>query len=411
MISVQYRCMAFAGVMPPGTLTVVPGHFNTTNLTSWASFNWSSPNWIQLNNLTPDPPSLVLSVAMQAAESMQIVPISSPAINSSYSLQVYGPALQCEEANDTQVPVFQYYLSSLPDSPMMIMTQSTFERNNNYTVVDEEEFAILPVPFMLQFPAFAPMLGRIGNQLDTLNLTSNATDQFNNWNVDLPPNFSTSFTVAFDEDYGPVTISPLQLWVQAAIQSFVCTLQNTSYDLSFEYTSGIQTVIPRNISYLEPLFVGASTPNFLYDSLAQDAYLAVFIVTTNMLSGNVTTTISDLLRYAFSATDLRGSKFNTTHMFDSSSRILLTGLTAYEDFTDNFWTQNPISYYVSDDGLTIMPVYANESTLWNLDLELLRIIMDSHGSITRMISSRNRLGCAEIVHLSVPSKIFYIISP
>lgn len=84
--------MALAGVTPPGTLAVVPGHFNTSTLTSLPSFNWSSPNWIHISNMTPLPAPKVLTLAMQAAESMQIVPINPPSTNTSYSLHFYGPA-------------------------------------------------------------------------------------------------------------------------------------------------------------------------------------------------------------------------------------------------------------------------------------------------------------------------------
>lgn len=361
--------MALAGVTTPGTLAVVPGHFNSSTLTSWPSFNWSSPNWIHISNMTPLPASRVLTLAMQTAESMQIVPISPPATNASYSLQLFGPALQCEQANSTQLPVFAYYSSALSNGGEMIMTQSTFE-NNDTTGINLFGIDALPYPFMLQFSSFAPMLAfqsngsGLGILPDASTNTAGDFDQFNDWSVDLPREFNTSFPTNLD-----AAVTPLQLWVQTANESIVCTLMNSSYEMNFEYSAGTQTITPGNVSYLEPLYVGSDPESLMFDPLEHYAYLAVFVATTNMLSGNVTTTISDIQRDSFSGADLRGTGFNTTRLYDSSSRILLTGLTACEDFTHNFWTENPISSYQGFNN-TIYPVFTNESNLWDTNYHI-----------------------------------------
>ncbi|KAE8441017.1 hypothetical protein EG329_006108 [Mollisiaceae sp. DMI_Dod_QoI] len=362
IIALAVWCMALAGVTPPGTLAVVPGHFNSSTLTSLPSFNWSSPNWIHISNMTPFPAPKVLTLAMQAAESMQIVPISPPSTNTSYSLRFYGPALQCEQANDTQIPIFQYYSSALSNGGEMIMTQSTFETNDT-NGINLYGIDALPYPFMLQFSAFAPMLPErnenLGILADASRLNDGDFDQFNDWNMDIQADFNTSYLT------NPTTgITPLQLWVQTANQSFVCTLMNSSYEVDFEYVLGDQKVTPSNVTYLEPLYVGSDVESLMFDSLDHYAYLAVFVSMTNMLSGNVTTTISDIQRDSFGGADLRGTGYNTTRLYDSSSRILLTGLMACEDFTKNFWTDNPISYY---DGFnnTIYPVFSNESNMWD----------------------------------------------
>jgi hypothetical protein len=183
--------------------------------------------------------------------------------------------------------------------------------------------------------------------------------------VDLPQEFNTSFL-----NSPTSAITPLQLWVQTANESIVCTLMNSSYEINFEYSAGTQTITPGNVSYLEPLYVGSDVESLVFDPLDHYAYLAVFVATTNMLSGNVTTTISDIQRDGFGGADLR-TGFNTTRLYDSSSRILLTGLTACEDFTNNFWTENPISSYHGFNN-TIYPVFTNESNLWETNYYYIR---------------------------------------
>jgi hypothetical protein len=354
--------MALAGVTPPGTLAVVPGQFNTSSLTSWPTFNWNSPNWTSIANFydyAPLPTPLVLGLAMQTAESMEIVPITPPALNASYSFPFYGPALQCEPANSTQIPVFEYYTSVLATTTEMIFTQSSFENMNKSEYSSKFPISIVSWPFMLQYSAFAPILGFNGGVptfFGPENFNPGDYDQFNAWAVELPPDF-----------LGPTGYSasmPLQLWLQTSNESLVCTLMNSSFQVDFEYTAGTQRITPGNITYLEPVLVGTgletgSVTLFNPGTLAKSAYMSVFIAMTNMLNGNVTTTICDMVLSPENEPYTNG--YNITQLSDSSSRVLLTGLTACEDFTDNFWTHNPISRSGNDE----LPVFANESNYGN----------------------------------------------
>jgi hypothetical protein len=358
--------MALAGVTPPGTLAVVPGQFNTSSLTSWPTFNWSSPNWTFITNLydmAPLPTPLVLGLAMQTAESMEIVPITPPASNASYSFPFYGPALECEPANSTQIPVFEYYTSVLASQTEMIFTQSSFENMNksDNTSIISIPYAVGSWPFMLQYSAFAPILGfndgvPATQEVPAMNFNPGDYDQFNAWAVELPTDFLGT-TGYWDS-------MPLQLWLQTSNESMVCTLMNSSFQVDFEYTAGTQRVTLGNITYLEPVLIGTGTApgNFTaFDTgtLANNAYMSVFIAMTNVLNGNVTTTISDLIIKL--ASNPYKNSYNITQLSDSSSRVLLTGLTACEDFTDNFWTHNPISRSFEE-----LPVFGNESDFGHL---------------------------------------------
>jgi hypothetical protein len=282
---------------------------------------------------------------MQTAESMEIVPITPPASNASYSFQFYGPALQCEPANSTQVPVFEYYTSALANMTEMIFTKSSFEN------MDETDYnGTVPItmgtwPFMLQYSAFAPILGfndgvPHSEEVPAMNFNPGDYDQFNAWAVELPTDFLGPT--------GYVDSIPLQLWLQTSNESMVCTLMNSSFQVDFEYTAGTQRITPGNITYLEPVLVGTglvtgSLTTFNPGTLAESAYMSVFIAMTNVLNGNVTTTTSDANIPRAANTYKNG--YNITQLSDSSSRVLLTGLTACEDFTDNFWIHNPISQF------------------------------------------------------------------
>lgn len=107
--------MAWAGILPPGTLTVVPGIVNQQLGVSMPTFNWVG-SWVQdpLNGTSAGvfwqvPSPSVLSVGNRAAEGMDIIPLRPPAANASYTIPVRGPYVQFEPANSSQIPAFDYY--------------------------------------------------------------------------------------------------------------------------------------------------------------------------------------------------------------------------------------------------------------------------------------------------------------
>jgi hypothetical protein len=108
------RLMGFAAVAPPATLSVVSGWLNETKDTPWAFLDWTSPGWIDAEN-NMRPANSIFEAATQAAIDTTIVPITPPALNSSYRLQFYGPSLQCNAANSTQQTVFDNYTWTLAE--------------------------------------------------------------------------------------------------------------------------------------------------------------------------------------------------------------------------------------------------------------------------------------------------------
>jgi hypothetical protein len=126
--------MGFASVTPPATLSVVSGFRNETTLTPWPSFDWSLPNWVN-DQYYLTPAESVLDAGTSSANQMQIMSIPPPAPNSTYQMNFYGPSVQCNAANATQQPIFDYYMQALANQSFnaterihsIIVTQAVVE--------------------------------------------------------------------------------------------------------------------------------------------------------------------------------------------------------------------------------------------------------------------------------------------
>lgn len=351
--------MALAGILPPGTLTVVPGTVDAQAVVSMDRLNFNQAGWVPDNgtdhshyDLWTTPTPLVLGMASQAAQSMDILPFAAPAPNSSYSLEVRGPYLQCGAPNSTQQPVLDYYQKAL--STRAILTASTMPTTNLSGSYE----------YMAEFSAFVPWLGENGwtsmaKKVD-INVKTTGPDVYNNWDVDIPSDYSIGYTLNFTQVSArqesnktesatkttaqPTTISnksppavtqtlsfqiiPQQMFVQTIDNSLVCTLGNGTRDVHFNFTNGVQNIWYGELKNFEPLYVpqgGYIPPGWDFEAYT---YMAVFVSLTNMLSGNVTTTL-----------ETAGPA--TISMAESSSRILLTGLSACEEFTNNSFTDHP----------------------------------------------------------------------
>ncbi|KAG4433198.1 hypothetical protein IFR05_011306, partial [Cadophora sp. M221] len=416
--------MALAGVLPPGTLTVVPGTLAFNSIESLPTLNWSGPGWVPggVSDYTLDyglwtkPTPLIIGLASQVAQSMDILPFFVLAPNSSFSMEVTGPYLQCGAPNSTQQAVFDYYQNKL--SNVSILTASTFKvANNSYSR-----------EYMSIFSAFVPWLGRNGwtshsKQILDMNPSVVAPDIYNNWDVAIPPDYSIGYQVnstqflgrrrrqvsedessltkittrttartasrlssASEETDSTITltrtstrtatsagtsatvtsisktspgistqilsyqIAPQQMFVQTVDNSIICTLGNGTRDVHFNFTNSVQNVWYGPLRDFNPLFVPQSGSIGTNDTPAFDVhtYMAVFVSLTNMLSGNVTT--------AFEYVD------QSVQMLDQSSRVLLTGLSACDEFTNNTFTKAPVWADFSGTGDGGIEVYNDTFT-------------------------------------------------
>jgi hypothetical protein len=258
------RTIALAGVLPPGTLTVVPGTVQEMRIESLPTLNWAYSSWLQFPlhwkdplgvgwNKDLNPQASVLTTAARAAEAKNILPFVPPAMNSSYSMPVRGPYIQCESANSTQLPFFNFYTNILGQKDL-------------YTVVTTPpvpyEVPAVHTPAMLFFSAFDPTMF---NYWPIGGLSVNdGPDEYNNWNVTLPAGFLDYYSYPQNLTYtlpnGSITheigrFVPRQLFVQTSQESFVCTLGNGTREVTFNFTDGRQHVTYGPLQNFDPLFV------------------------------------------------------------------------------------------------------------------------------------------------------------
>lgn len=328
--------MTLAGIAPPSTLNVVPGLQNKTAIVPWPSLDWNSTDWSVRIGSTAVPSSAVMDLATQAAVDAKIPIIDSYATNSSYNYQFHGPSVSCSTANATQQADFDYYINQASNSSSSFLTEQLFKAGPTNSST------------MVYWSAFAPTLGPTGwlNFLTVLP-SQTPTDEYNNWPVELPENYTTKLP-----GYNPRTVdegqgnyeagAPLTLWVQTANDSLICTMGNATYDINFNYINSAQSISHNAIGDIEPIAIPFLPAKDLEPRIY--AYAGVFIAFTSMLSGNVTT-ITGHDQFAAAATNDYSDVNEPLRIFqwDSSSNILRTGLTGCDDFRDNFWADHPIA--------------------------------------------------------------------
>ena len=362
------RLMVLAGLTPPATLSVVPGTFLETRLTSLPSLNYSLPAFSDVTAIGGNPSAEVLQIASRTAQSIEILPATPPATNSSYHQQFFGPSVRCSPANTTQQPFFDHYSTALGHGDLLIATKETFEGGNlSWT----NETRVLGDPFMLVFSAFAPFAGYNGWLVDEIFLPTYIpfqVDRYNNWVPDLPNNFynfgppnywNTLNNTGKSQNDDVVQ----QLWVQTADQSLVCLMGNATFDVQSEYIDGTRTMLQYTTSNFEPFFVpqgGVEDASLRINGTTQsrltlteqrqiNSYMAHFLAFTSTLNGNITMTLMDNPENIVAGTE---------SLYEESSNILQVGLSACDDFVHGYWDQNAIAAEPVDTG-------SNKPVIWS----------------------------------------------
>ena len=272
----------------------MPGLSTVTSSWSVPIVDWTSLDWTNYKN---GGQSQIFSLAKQAAERRTVLPLSSPALNSSYGVQFFGPTLACQYANPLQQIDFDFHTarsmnrSGLVTYPQAVHIGET-TRNSGRTSGYGGPASLLV------YSAFTPNTDEFLLGGDT----RFPAPAVNIWTPELP----TSHTSELSSD--------LQLWVQAANVSIVCSLANASFDLDVQFLNGVQNVFQRNITTLNHW--APSVAAYQIDN----AYMTTFVALVNMLYGNVS------LQPAY-GTEL------ALHLDDSN--VLNTALSACPEFS--FW--------------------------------------------------------------------------
>jgi hypothetical protein len=216
--------------------------------------------WQSYDSQPGDLSSLVLKTASETAQSGDILPLLTPATNSSYDIQFFGPSLQCRPSNESQRQAFQIYTN-----------QSMFERaifslaevNSSYWkdyITKISDGVPLSWPAWWAYSGFTPNLSPILN------------GKYDIWDVNLGDT---------------ITMEPgtQQLWVQLFGSSFVCQLVNSTFAIMVDHLQGSQRVIERKIEYLNNFH--ESDKEVSSQRAEDNAYLAIFAALASILNGNV----------------------------------------------------------------------------------------------------------------------------
>lgn len=340
--------MPLAGITPPATLSVVAGFNNESSPSSLASLDWNSSNFFDEEDSIAQPSSGVLQIATLAAQSMAIIPPEPPAANSSFHMKFNGPTMQCNIANSSQQPNFDYYAKALANSSLLAATKALYKSGNLTWGADGPPGQIAPL--MEVYSAFSPFAGQQG-WLYGSNPSSDgsydyATDAYNNWIAEVPPG-SVSGVALPEWDSENDEFAAQQLWIQTSDQGLVCIMGNASFDVDFEFVDAALTVAEYSISMFEPFWMplyGSQLSQLLPANLTllpdnswnpSKSYMAVYLALSSLLNGNVSTTLTNSFDQNWFDAAQTSFDGNVT-IYDGSSKILQYGLSACDDFVQNF---------------------------------------------------------------------------
>jgi hypothetical protein len=249
-------------IVPPATLSVTLAGFNETIYNEPVpNIDWLSQMWQSNDSQFGDPSSLVLKTASETAQLGEILPLFTPATNSSYEIQFSGPTLQCGTPNESQRLAFETYTNrSMYERAIFALDEVNGSYWTDY-ITNISDGAGINWPALWAYSTFSPNLFR-GNT--DLNL------KYSTWDVDLG--------YALTELMDPGT---QQLWVQLLGSNFVCQLVNSSFAILVNHFQGSQRVIQREVKWLNNFNEGSST------RAEGGAYIAIFAALASILNGNV----------------------------------------------------------------------------------------------------------------------------
>jgi hypothetical protein len=221
--------------------------------------------WQSYDSQPGDPSSLVLKTASETAQLGEILPLFTPATNSSYGIRFFGPTLQCGPPDEPQRLAFETYTNrSMYERAIFTLSEVNSSYWTDYITKINDGVAV-NWPAWWVYSAFSPNLFR-GN--------TNLNGKYSTWDVDLG--------YALTELMDPGT---QQLWVQLLGSSFVCQLVNSSFTIMVDHVQGSQRVVQREIEWLNNFHISDNEDS---SKRAEDgAYIATFTALASILNGNV----------------------------------------------------------------------------------------------------------------------------
>jgi len=209
------------------------------------TLDWDLDAWTDTVIPGHPPSAQVSDLVTQSAEQMQILQFTPPAPNSSYSVDVRGPYLQCASPNSTQIPIFSYYQRSLitnNGTPIAMVTEKTLPealrlfrttpRLHETDAVDPKGVSGFPDVHGVVMSAFDPLLGE--GMADLRPVSGSLIEPLNTWQVDLPATFGRDmgytpplcqplpFNATEPGEVPECQMFPLQLWVVTSNDNLIC---------------------------------------------------------------------------------------------------------------------------------------------------------------------------------------------
>ena len=279
------RCLPLATLTQPGSLSIVTAPYTHTTWTLVETLDFTEIFWNTYGSaLGLD---YLKERALRTASDMIIPTLISSPFNSSYSLQFYGPTLQCLDPSGTQQATFDYYNAQIWNQSS-IASQSVIP----WPVTTNVSQGNLNV-FLASMPAVCNMELRPPNVSLLLYYASVPEAQYVAASTSFP---SVSVFVPNVPGLPPADpfIDGLQLWVQTAKISAVSTLVNASFELDFSYTNDVQTVYTKQVEVLNVVdpryFDPPGTYNnsgLLFQSFSP-AVVEYFSICADILQGKLT---------------------------------------------------------------------------------------------------------------------------
>lgn len=274
---------------------------------------------------TMEPTAQMLKIVSESSLNMKVTPPPAPALNSSFSIQFYGPTVQCNDSTPQQEAAFLSFMKHMAGEALIFTAQQI--ESGNYTSNPDVggQGDATGVYGALVLSAFSPTVYNVNNPYSGF-----LTDDSNNW----PPEL----------DYSDTTGSQT-IWIQLSNQTFVCMAVNASFDIGFEYSNGVGSISHQNIRVLpadgtDQDLNGTNGIDLSYDAVygnsSSSAYFTSFLALGSNIFGNVSleNTNQGCKGGPQAGCDKANSPFD---LQVETSRAALTGLIACDEIAHNYW--------------------------------------------------------------------------
>jgi hypothetical protein len=345
-----YRCLGFAGITPPATLTVVSK--NLTYTSSVPVLNFSKPGWLVETNIQ--------RIALQAAVGFAVVPLEAPApsLDWSYDLDFFGPTMRCAVANSTDQSTFNQITNSFETNDGVFIASQYGDALWNKTV---QTTTHIIKPVRLLYSAWSGFFG-----------AENSKD------IWFPICRNESCTFPSCSGYCPI------IYIQTSTSSITCNMQNASFAVTIASVNGHQQVIQRNIQPVPYVNQPVEAPaDAVISESIYDPYIALL---STLLIGNLS--LSNEIDF-LNTEGLGGTNVNPHWItYAANTNMQSTGLLACADIQ-----QSPFVHLSADGFETSSEIFTNtfptESWMCR-NQSFLRAIEDLANNITiSFLSSPN----------------------